>query len=317
MVLVSVVVPARNSATTIKDCLESIKASTYRNFELIVVDGKSTDATVEIAKSLGVKVLTGSGRGRQADHNIGINQARGEIIALTDADCIVDRQWLEKIVGCFKDAQVGAAGGPNTTDTRGSTKVELAAGHIYDFIRLTATKTGTDAIVGCNSAYRKSCLVEAGGFDERLPGAGDTELLARILEQGYTVAIDPECVVYHRRRASFSELLPHFWEYGWHMGAVHRQNPKALQARKNHIYLLLIGWLLLLALIGLSFKYVAALWILASLLVAYLIFQFVLHRYLVRKSRYKSNFIIFLVVSTLCMMVYAMAFAKNLIFPVK
>jgi glycosyltransferase involved in cell wall biosynthesis len=315
--LVSVIIPTKNAAKNIGDCLRSIARSTYRNFEIIVVDGLSTDGTAEIARSLGARVIQGTARGRAADCNLGIAEAQGDIVAFTDDDCMVDERWLERLVSCFADPRVGIAGGPDLTYTQGATAVELAAGHIHYFYRSLASKTGADAVIGCNSAYRRQALLDAGGFDDGLPGAEDTPLHARILRLGYTVKVDSRCIVYHKRRATSRALLRKYWRYGWEMGWSHRRNPGAFKERRKHIYPLIGGLLALPVLALLGVKYPWIWWLFLGLLIAYLLFLAVLHSYLQRKTGFKSLFPAFLLFSTLCMLIYGVGFAKEQVIPRK
>lgn len=315
--LISVIVPTKNAARNIRDCLESIRRSTYPHYEVIVVDGKSSDGTGDIAHDLGARVIEGSARGRASDNNLGIAEAKGDIVAFTDDDCLVHRQWLERIADCFAYPRVGISGGPDLTYTEGANAVELAAGHIHHFYRSLASQGGADAVIGCNSAYRKSALLEAGCFDEGLPGAEDTPLHARILRLGYTVKPDPQCVVYHKRRATFPSLLKRYWDYGWHMGRAHRLAPQSFRERRRQIYPLLGGLLALLLLALASIRYHFLWWTLVFLFLGYLLFQLVLHRYLVAGTKFKSAFWVFFLASTLCMMVYAAGFAKEQVFPQK
>lgn len=313
--LVAVVIPTKNAGANIQECLESIRRSIYSNYEVIVVDGHSRDNTVELARSLEAQVVEGSGRSRAADCNIGIREARGEIVAFTDDDCVVDSRWLEHIVAAFEDPAVAISGGPDLTYLEKTTPVGLAAGHIHYFIRRLATRTGADAVIGCNSAYRKAAVLEAGGFEDGLPGAEDTPLHSRILGLGYAIRPHPQAIVYHKRRTRFGALVKRFWLYGWHMGLAHRRRPGAFKERRRHIYALLVGLVALPLLAGLSARFPFLAWAFPTLALGYLLFQFALHRYLIKKTGFSSPFWIFLGASTLCMLLYALAFAKEQLWP--
>jgi len=90
--LVSVVIPTRNSAGTIADCVKSVRSQSHRPVEIIVVDNYSTDSTVEIAKRNGALVMLRAG-GRSAQKNWGAKFAKGEYLYFVDSD--VWRQWKE------------------------------------------------------------------------------------------------------------------------------------------------------------------------------------------------------------------------------
>ncbi|GEM_PF-1797773 len=309
--LISVVIPAKNAAHNIGECLESIRRSTYHNHEVIVVDGDSRDATAEIARDLGARVVQGSGKSRAEDCNIGIREAKGEILAFTDDDCVVDDRWLEYIVVAFEDPRVGISGGPDLTYVEKTTPVGLAAGHIHYFYRLLATNAGADAVIGCNSAYRKQAVLEARGFEGGLVGAEDTPLHRRILDLGYTMGPHPKAIVYHKRRSNFGTLIKRYWTYGWHMGQAHRRNPGAFKERRRHIYALLGGLMVFALLAGLNVLFPVLAWAFLALAVSYVLFQFSLHRYLSKKTGFSSPFWVFLEASTLCMLLFAVGFAKE------
>lgn len=106
--MISVVIPARDAANTIKDCLEAVLSQKKIDFdyEVIVVDDGSRDNTAEIAESLGVKVIRQLNAGPGAARNSGVNAAQGEIIAFTDADCVPTSEWLCHIIQPFIEADV-------------------------------------------------------------------------------------------------------------------------------------------------------------------------------------------------------------------
>ncbi|MEM0007921.1 MAG: glycosyltransferase [Candidatus Bathyarchaeia archaeon] len=105
--LVSIVIPTLNSARFLDKCLQSIKAQTYPNIEIIVVDGGSTDETVSIAKKYGVNVIEGCFN-KPSARNIGILKSKGEYVILADADYIFEQLLVEEIVKCFVEERCDA-----------------------------------------------------------------------------------------------------------------------------------------------------------------------------------------------------------------
>lgn len=101
--LVSAIIPTYNSSSTLEACIESVKAQTYRNLEIIVVDNYSADETRRIAESLGAKTLL-IGPERSAQMNYGALHAKGEYFLRIDSDMIVDEDIIEK---CFNLCQRG------------------------------------------------------------------------------------------------------------------------------------------------------------------------------------------------------------------
>ena len=111
---VSVVVPVRNGAPKIARCLQALLAQTLQPYEIIVVDGHSTDSTVEVASKLPVTIIYENYGTVGGARQVGVEHARGEYVAFTDADCIPRKDWLENLVREFDDGIVGVGGGSRT-----------------------------------------------------------------------------------------------------------------------------------------------------------------------------------------------------------
>ena len=105
---------AYNAADTLEDCLQSLMALRYPTFEIIVINDGSSDATGTLARRFErVRVIDVENGGLASARNIGAAYARGQIVAYTDADVRVDRDWLTFLVRPFERRDVVAAGGPN------------------------------------------------------------------------------------------------------------------------------------------------------------------------------------------------------------
>jgi glycosyltransferase involved in cell wall biosynthesis len=106
--LVSVIIPTRNEEDALDKLLKSLSRQTYKNYEVIVVDGGSTDGTVDVAKKHGAKVIKEYGRYRSPANarNIGVEKARGDIIAVFDCDSEVNEIFLEEGVKAFSSEKI-------------------------------------------------------------------------------------------------------------------------------------------------------------------------------------------------------------------
>lgn len=101
--MVSAIIPVYNGSRTFSQCLGSVLNQTYSNYEVIVVNNNSTDETERIIKEFAVidrrvKYIFEGYRSRGAARNAGIQAAGGEIIAMTDADCVVPHDWLSELI---------------------------------------------------------------------------------------------------------------------------------------------------------------------------------------------------------------------------
>jgi len=223
--LISVIISAKNAQKHIKKCLDSILKINYQNYEVIVVnDGSEDDTTKILAGYKSIKVLTTDGIGPSAARNLAIKESGGEFIAFTDADCIVDSEWLTELLKVFVNDNVAGAGGIQKSpedDSRFGKKVqELLSilGFISDYMKPCTKIQRAKHNPTCNVMYRKSVLVEAGGFLEGLWPGEDVELDHRIEKKGYELMFNPGAIVYHYRPGSLRDFNRMMFCYGLSQG---------------------------------------------------------------------------------------------------
>ena len=108
----SVIVCTKDRPDDLRRCLDSLAALRTVPLELIVVDNSSGDpATAEICRGRSVRYVLESGRGSSRARNRGVAEARGEVVAFTDDDCMVDPGWLDGLADVFDDPLVMAVTG--------------------------------------------------------------------------------------------------------------------------------------------------------------------------------------------------------------
>lgn len=202
---VSIVVAAYNAEKTIGKCIESLLNTDYPDKEVIIVDDGSTDNTKKIIEKNPVKVLTQSNEGASAARNNGLNNAENSIVAYTDSDCEVSRDWLKNIIKHFKDPEVGAVTGRTifATDERCASYVRSL--DIEE--RNNRRREYTSLANGPNSAFRRDLLLKIGGFDPKWYHAEDTEVSYNIWKEGYTIAYEPSAVVNHVPEGDWTDFL--------------------------------------------------------------------------------------------------------------
>lgn len=175
---VSFVVPAYNEATTIGECLKSIFAIDYDNIvEVIVVNDASTDNTREVVERfqkvypkirlINNKKNLGTAAGSQ---NVGLMHARGELIAVVDADSYPSKDCLKKLVGYFEDPKVGVVTAPVyvRNNKRFLERLQYIEYKTIGFSRrLLDYVDGVYVTPGPLAVYRKTALNEINGFDEK------------------------------------------------------------------------------------------------------------------------------------------------------
>ena len=183
--LVSIVIPSRNSERTIADCLRSIISQLHRPIEIIVVDGFSTDSTVEIARATGATVMLHDD-GRSAQKNWGAKFANGEYLYFVDADF---RLEPNVITACL-EAMEGSDGVviSNQDITRGSWVSRLIASRR----RLLSYDSLSVAI----RFVRKEVFDRLGGFDPDLYAGEDLDFHRRFLQHGFKI-VDSQATEWH------------------------------------------------------------------------------------------------------------------------
>jgi len=108
---VSIIVPVLNRRESIGLCVESLLALDYPSYEIIIVDNGSTDKSRDVVSKYPVKLVIETEKGPYYARNDGISIADGEIIAFTDSDCVVDRNWLKNLMRNYMHEEIGGVGG--------------------------------------------------------------------------------------------------------------------------------------------------------------------------------------------------------------
>jgi cellulose synthase/poly-beta-1,6-N-acetylglucosamine synthase-like glycosyltransferase len=213
----SVIVPAYNAEQTIYDCVRSLLALRYPSpVQVMLVDNHSRDATAEILGGYQgrVVVLRERTRGAAAARNAALARAGGEVVAFTDADCVVDPDWLAHLVAPLGDPRVGIAGG-TILARRPANDVERFGERIHDHRSAIEVFRPPYAIT-MSWASRRAVLSELGGFDERFRRCQDADLSYRVSQAGYQLRFVAEAVVHHRNEDSLPGLFREGFLHGFH-----------------------------------------------------------------------------------------------------
>ncbi len=229
--MVSVIVPVRNGSAKIRDLLDSLELLDYPKdkLEVVIVDGNSTDGTREIVSEYPVKLLIEERPGINAARNTGLKHSKGEIMAFTDADCVVSTDWVKKIVEDFRDQTVACVAG-NVEGYYHDFLSRYSDESIIPVLRRFSKREVLDRIkpplqypAGCNMAVRRSAVERVGLFDESIAfGFDEDELVERICKNGNRMVLDPAVLIRHKHRSSLVELLKQNFRYGRGMGLLPR-----------------------------------------------------------------------------------------------
>ena len=201
---VSVVVCAYNAADTLEDNLASIDKLTYPDFEIIVVNDGSRDATGDIARRHPrVRLVEIPNSGLSAARNVGLAEATGEIVAYTDSDTRVDPDWLTFLVQPFLNSDVVGSGGPNVVPKDDSPIAQCIARAPGGPTHVLLDDRTAEHVPGCNMAFRRDALLAIGGFNPVYLRAGDdVDVCWRLQSRGWKIGFAPAALVWHHHRSS-------------------------------------------------------------------------------------------------------------------
>jgi GT2 family glycosyltransferase len=229
---VSVVVCTHNGAATLGECLDRVEALDYPEVELVVVLDGCTDECAEIAAAHGATVKETRHRGLGHARNVGIETARGEIVAFLDDDAFPDPDWLRHVADRIRGGGFACVGGPNIPPGDDGFVAACVATAPGGPIHVLVSDREAEHVPGCNMAFRKEVLEEVGGFDERFRVAGDdVDICWRLQKAGHRIGFSAGAVVMHRRRDSVRRYLRQQYGYGKAEALLERKWP----ARYNRV----------------------------------------------------------------------------------
>lgn len=216
---ISVIVCTRNGARTLGECLDSLQTLDYPDYEVLVIDDGSTDATAGIATSRAfASYHRQKPAGLSAARNRGADLATGSILAYTDDDCLAHPEWLLHLSHAFSDERVIAAGGPNIPPPPRNRVERVVAAAPGAPAHVLLSDTEAEHLPGCNLAIRKDALARIGGFTEDFTTAGDdVDICWRLRELGGrgSLRFVPGAMVWHHRRFTVRAYLRQQRGYGF------------------------------------------------------------------------------------------------------
>lgn len=235
--------------------ITSLARSTYPNYEIIVLPDEEGfdfwDNKVRIIPT--GKIYPSEKR------DLGIKEARGEIIAFLDDDAIPASNWLLNAVKYFSNEKVAAVGGPAVTPDD-NTLMQKAGGAVYASLLVAGFKNcryipqmpqEVDDYPSCNLFVRKDILEKIGGFQTNYWPGEDTILCLKITKDlKKKIIYSPDVVVYHHRRALFLPHLRQIKRYALHRGYFVKKFPRTSLRLPYFMPSLLLLWLILGAVVS-------------------------------------------------------------------
>jgi GT2 family glycosyltransferase len=223
---VTALVCTRNRGSSIVETIKSVLANTHPCFELVIVDQSMDETTAEAIAPFQadprVRYIRSNTTGKSRSLNLGIRAAHSNIVVVTDDDCVVPPDWLEKMSAVFEEHPRAIVAFCNVTApphdySAGTIPVYVRSNSkLLENIRDQCTAHG----IGAGSALRRDPVLAIGGFDEKLgpggmfPSGEDFDLSARALLMGYSVFETDSVAVVHygfRNCVELRELTRRDW----------------------------------------------------------------------------------------------------------
>jgi GT2 family glycosyltransferase len=233
---VSIIVSTHDRTEQLAQCLPSLLAQHYPHYEVVIVDNApSSSATFDfLQQTYGgmpkLRYVREDRPGLSRGLNQGIKTARGEILAFTDDDVVVDAYWLLHLARAFSVtddvASVTGLVAPLELETRAQILFEEYGGFCKGFSRrvydladnhpgeplfpYTAGRFGT----GASMAFRADFLRSVGGFDPALQCGMDIAAFFQAIKQGHKLVYEPAAIAYHGHRREYTALQKQLYNYG-------------------------------------------------------------------------------------------------------
>jgi GT2 family glycosyltransferase len=214
----SVIIPSWNGIDLLPTCLDSLRAQTYRHFDIIIVDNASSDETVSLIRQDYPEVrlvALETNRGFTGAVNLGIAQSTGQLVALINQDVEADPQWLQALAAAsLAHPEAGAFACKIMLYDQRSRFHSAGDSYRRDGIPVNRgvwdrddgqfdEQTDVFAACGGAAAYRRSMLDQVGWLDERFfMYCEDVDLAWRYQLAGFRTIFVPDSVAYHRLSAS-------------------------------------------------------------------------------------------------------------------
>jgi glycosyltransferase involved in cell wall biosynthesis len=229
---VTVCIPTRDRGASVAQTLESLAASSYDDFDVIVVDQSADNETAKavdvfVAADARFTYIRSDTSGASAARNEAIAHASGEILAFTDDDCMVSRHWIARLVTRFAaQPEVGQICGAVRATPHDAAKGYVLTCEMPRPVKVTSPwLKWLDTGIGANMAFRREVLRQVGPFDELLcPGAvlysaQDRDITYRVLRAGHAVLDDPHVWVWHAGFRTWDEGRTRMRRVGLGIGA--------------------------------------------------------------------------------------------------
>lgn len=234
----SIVMPIRNEAAHLDQALAAIRDQTYPadRIEVLIVDGGSTDGTIELIRAWSarddrVSLLGGDGVSTPEAMNVGIDAASGDVVAKVDGHGWINSDFIAVAVDHLAaDDRIGCVGGrivpvADTDAERANSFARFSRLGVGGGVYTAPDRIHSADTVQCG-VYRRTALEQAGQFDPQLVYGEDEELNYRLRMAGWRILFDPAMAFHYRVRPTVRSLYRQYFRYGRARAAVVRKHPQ-------------------------------------------------------------------------------------------
>lgn len=198
------IVPVYNGSKFLRPCLDALFASTYKSFEIIVVDDCSTDDSADLSRERGARVLsTAQNSGPAAARNLAAQTAVGEILMFVDADVVVKSETVARVASRFEtQPEISALFGSYDDEPAEQNFLSQYKNLQHHFIHQNSSREASTFWSGLG-AIRRDVFIGMGGFDckkFKVPSIEDIELGARLRQAGHKILLDKDIQAKHLKK---------------------------------------------------------------------------------------------------------------------
>lgn len=218
---VSIIVPAHGRPDATRACVESLLALDYMpgQLEVIIVDDASEPPLASTLAGLPVRLIRQETNiGQSAARNLAAAEARGEVLAFIDNDCVADPDWLRTLVAALDEPGVAIAGGRAVAPPPNGRVAAFEAVRSPLDMGIVGSEVGPGEIVAympsCNLVVRRGLALRIGGFDPNMLLGEDVDFIWRALHTGVLARYVPAGTVVHHHRVRLGALLRRRADYG-------------------------------------------------------------------------------------------------------
>lgn len=221
--MVTIIIPTKNNADLLENCLKSVKNQTYKNIEIIIVDGKSIDKTIEIAKKYNCKLYTFVPKVKSGTfdasykRNFGAKKGKGKYIYWLDADMELPKNLIEEAVDLCEDGADAVILPEDSFGTGIWARAKNLERRCY----------WGDDTVESPRFFKYNAWNDVKGLDESLGAGGDDfDLHMKVKDKGYRVKRTKSIVMHNEGNLSLKKLIKKHFMYGKDVLKYFQKRPK-------------------------------------------------------------------------------------------